>query len=555
MISLRPYQIEARDAILAYWAAGGQNPLVDLATGTGKSLLIASLIQTLLGDYQDMRVLVVAHVPELLIQNAQELLKAWPGAPLGIYCSKLGRKDIYRAVVFASIQSLHRLTADQLGAFDLVLVDEAHLIPANGEGMYLRLFEKLRQKRIDMRVAGFTATAFRMDSGRIDEGEGRIFDKTVYTYSIRQGIEDGYLSPLVSKNALSEIDVSKVAIRGGEFNPSALESAMDKDPLTRAAVAELAELGRDRKSWLIFCAGVKHAIHVRDAIRDLDIRCETITGDTPNHQRNAWLADFKAGRLRSLTSVNVLTTGSNLPCTDLVALLRGMISTNLYVQTVGRGTRLADGKANCLVLDFAGNVRRHGPVDTVEVETKKGGKAKDDAAVKEETVRAKECPTCHSLAPINAAECRDCGHQWPVEVKPKHDRTADAETPILSNEDALSRKAKAMLPDEHPVISWSASRHLKTGAPDSLKVTYLAGLQTFSEWVCLEHVGYPLGKAERWWRQHSGADWPFAPKTITDALERFPALARPEVIMTRKNGQFWEIVGRRFADEKQEVAA
>jgi DNA repair protein RadD len=554
MIELRPYQQDALDAVMAYWAKGGGNALVDLATGLGKSVIIAKLIQDCLTNYPDMRIINLVHVRELVQQNYLALMRLWPQARAGIFSAGLGKRDTHRPILFASIQSVFRQDGYSLGHQDLVLIDEAHLVPGAGEGMYRKFLDNLRRSSPDLRVAGFTATPFRMDSGRLDEGKDRLFDEIVYSYGIRDGIENGFLSPLISKATLVLLSVAGVAKQGGEFVGKALEAAVDIDSLTKAAVSELAELGADRRSWLIFCAGVKHAHHVAEAIRALGISCQTITGETPTHERTRAIADFKAGRIRALTNANVLTTGFDAPGVDLIGMLRPTLSTGLYVQMIGRGTRLADGKPNCLVLDFAGNVRRHGPVDLIEIVQTKGS-GKEAATVKEDSVRAKECPTCHSLVPINAGVCPDCGHEWPVEDKPKHEAHADAETPILATEDMLSRKAKKLLPEEHPVVGWEARRHEKEGSPASMCVTYFAGLLSFREWVCLEHGGFAGNKARRWWLQHyPGWDSEGVP-TVDEGVRMFAELRRPDVILTRKSGQWWEIVGRRFDQGQVEEAA
>jgi DNA repair protein RadD len=227
-VSLRDYQTAAKQSVLDYWAAGGGNPLIDMATGLGKSVTLASLTREVLDAYPGLRVLMLVHVAELVLQNSQALLRLWPSAPVGIYSAGLGRRDTSQRIIFASIQSVYR-RAKELGAFDLVLIDEAHLVPSAGEGMYRHLLDALREMRPDLRVAGFTATPFRMDTGRLDDGKDRLFDEIVFSYGIGKGIDDGWLSPLVSKSGATEIDVSMVAKRGGEFVSGALEAAADDD--------------------------------------------------------------------------------------------------------------------------------------------------------------------------------------------------------------------------------------------------------------------------------------------------------------------------------------
>lgn len=546
MIQLRPYQQQAIQAILDFWATGGGNPLVDLATGTGKSLVIAELTKGLLRQYPDIRILMLVHVRELVEQNFRALLKVWPDAPIGLYSAGLGKRDAHHRITFASIQSVFRKGA-LLGRRDLVLIDEAHLVPTSGNGMYRRLLDDLRATTPDLRIAGFTATPYRLDTGRLDAGSDRLFDKTVYSYGIGEGIADGYLSPLISKAGLAEVDVSNVQRRGGEFVAGALEEATDR--VTADAVRELVSFGQDRRSWLVFCSGVGNAARTRDAIRAHGISCEMVSGETPNGERDRIVRQFKEGQIRCLTNAQVLTTGFDAPQVDLVAMLRPTLSTSLYVQIVGRGTRLAHGKENCLVLDFAGNVRRHGPVDAVSVMPAKSGKGSDDGKVEPNTVQAKECPSCQSLAALNASACKVCGHEWPREEKPKHEASAEAEVGILSTEQVP--------PQMVPVVDWRMERHEKFGSPDSVRVTYLAGLNTYYEWWAFEHRGRGREMACQRWAQHGGRT-PF-PSTVTEALERWAdgELVMPATISVRPRAgtKYLDIVGRSFTEAKGRAAA
>ena len=535
MISLRPYQQESIDQLMGYWQRGGGNPLVDMATGLGKSIVVARINQQLVQEFPGFRILNLVHVRELVSQNFQALIKLWPQANAGIWSAGLGKRDGHHAITFASIQSVHR-RARELGSRNLVLVDEAHLVPHQAEGMYRRLIEDLRSAVPDMRIAGLTATPYRLSSGRLDTGDDRLFDEIVYSYGVGDGIRDGWLSPLISKASLSEIDVTGVAKRGGEFVTGSLEAAADDEELIRKAVTEMNALGENRRSWLVFCAGVKHAHHVAEVMRSQGIAAGTVTGDTAKGERDSLINRFKNGELRALTNANVLTTGFDAPNTDLIAFLRPTLSTGLYVQMCGRGTRLAQGKENCLVLDFAGNVRRHGPVDAIEPPETRGALKRDVEAVKVDTVNAKECPNCQALLPIQARTCRWCGHTFATEAK--HDDTADGDVPILSTE--------KVPPELVPVVNWEAKRHQKAGSPDSLCVTYYAGLQAYREWLCFEHSGAIRAKAEHWWSLH--ADGP-PPSNVAEALLAFEHLKTPSAIQVKRNGKYWNIVGRAFSKE------
>lgn len=542
MIELRPYQRAAVDAIFDYWKSGGGNPLVDLATGLGKSLVIAELTRECLERWPDMRVLNLVHVRELVEQDFKAMIRLWPQAPVGINSAGLGRRDRHSQILFASIQSVYR--DPHIGKFDLVLIDESHLVPQAGEGMYRTLIDRLRDDVPDLRVAGLTATPFRLDSGRLDSGDDRLFDEIVYSYDIASGITDGWLSPLISKASATEIDVSGVVRRGGEFVAGSLEAAADRDDVTAAASAEIARFGADRRSWLVFCSGVDHAYHVRDALRGLGIHTETVTGDTPPGERSRLVREFREGRIRCLTNAQVLTTGFDAPGVDLIVFLRPTLSTGLYLQMVGRGVRVAPEKNDCLVLDFAGNVRRHGPVDAIVMPDRKRREVDPDAfKTSVDTVRAKTCPQCESLLGVASLTCKYCGYEWPV--APKHEAEAD-DLPILSTE-------RKNAPELIPVVSWQVRRWQKAGSPDTVRVTYFAGLTQYHEWLCIEHKGFARDKAERWWRRHGGGA---APVTVEDALKRFDGLTMPSHISVRRaaNGKWWDIVSRLF-DGRAEAAA
>lgn len=523
MLTLRPYQQAAITAIYGYFQTHTGNPLVIIPTAGGKSLVMASFIEGVLKAWPDQRILIVTHVRELIAQNHAEMIGLWPDAPSGIYSAGLGKREAQARILFAGIQSIHRRAA-KIGHTDLVLIDEAHLIPGKSSTMYRRFLDALKAINPALKVIGLTATPFRLDCGMLHEGQNALFTDIAYEAPVRELIDAGYLSPLVSKRPATRLDVSKVGTRAGDFIARDLAAAVDQDAITRAAVTEIIAHGRDRKSWLAFCSGVEHARHVAEEFGRQGVSCRTIFGDTPKDERDAILAAFKRGEIRALASMGVLTTGFNAPGVDLIALLRPTQSAGLYVQMVGRGTRLAPGKENCLVLDFAGNVRRHGPIDLVR--PKRPGDGSGGEAP------TKVCLDCDSIIALSATECPDCGFVFPArEVKI---------APTAATLPVLSPKQQWL-----PVTGVSYSRHDKAGGRPSLKVTYSSGLATYSEWVCLEHQGYARQKAAEWWRKRApGCPMPLS---VAEALAQTSRLARPSDISVRPSGRYLEISGYRFA--------
>ena len=522
MLTLRPYQQAAIAAIYKYYEEKEGNCCVVLPTAAGKSLVAAAFIEGVLKAWPDQRILIVTHVRELIAQNHAEMIGLWPEAPAGIYSAGLGKREAQARILFAGIQSIHRRAAE-IGHTDLVLIDEAHLIPGNSSTMYRRFLDGLTRINPTLKVIGLTATPFRVDSGMLHEGKNALFTDIAFEAPVRDLIDAGYLSPLVSKQPATRLDVSKVGTRAGDFIQRDLAAAVDQEAITRAAVTEIIEHGRERKSWLAFCSGVEHARHVAEEFGRQGIICSTIFADTPKEERDAIIAAFKRGEIRALASMGVLTTGFNAPAVDLIALLRPTKSAGLYVQMVGRGTRLAPGKENCLVLDFAGNVRRHGPIDLVR--PRRPGEASGGEAP------TKVCPMCESIIALSVTECPDCGHVFPArEVKIA---TTAATLPVLSP------KVQWL-----PVHGVSYSRHDKLGGLPSLRVTYNCGLKSYSEWVCIEHQGYARQKAAKWWRKRApGCP---VPLTVDQAIAEAARLARPSEISVRPSGRYVEVSGHRF---------
>ncbi|MFD1300737.1 DEAD/DEAH box helicase [Methylobacterium marchantiae] len=528
-MDLRPYQRASLDALYASWRNDAGNGLIVLPTGAGKAFVIAALVREVIAARPEARVVIVTHTRELIAQNHRELMAYWPDAPAGIYSAGLDRRDTTTQILFCGIQSVwNRIEA--IGAFDVVVVDEAHLIPRNGETRYGRFLAALRAARPHLRVVGLTATPYRLDSGRLDEGEGRLFERIVYEANVGDLIHQGYLAPLICKATATALDVSGVGKRGGDYVPSALEAAVNQDWITRAAVEEMAVFGRERRAWLAFCAGIAHAEAVRDAVRAEGYTCEMVTGETGKRERDRILRDFSEGRLRCLTSVSVLSTGFNVPRVDLIALLRPTQSTGLYVQQVGRALRTASGKADALILDYAGLVRMHGPVDIVT--------ARSAAAIKgrEGEVRAKPCPGCGALIPLNASTCEGCWVE-PDEADqegPSHEAAAEDEHPILSRD----------VPVWRSVTRWRLGRHVGSGSLDVDLQTEDGGSHRVR--IALERTGYPREKAVQWWRQLGGGR--DVPMTVAEALARAGDLTGPSAILIRANGRLSESVSYRFPD-------
>lgn len=526
MLNLRPYQREAVDSITAYFEENAGNPLVVIPTAGGKSLVIATFVQEALEAWPDTRILILTHVKELIAQNHAELMGHWPQAPAGIYSAGLKRREIKSQILFAGIQSIHRRACD-LQKVDLVLVDEAHLIPRSADTMYGRFLSQLREINPYIKIIGFTATPFRLDSGMLHEGEDAVFSDIAYDANIVTLIDQGFLCPPTSVSATAQIDTRGVGTRGGEFIAAALEAKATEPAVVEGVVKEIVQHGADRRGWLVFGVGKLHGDMLLAELQSYGIRAAAIYGDTPNEERDRLIQEFKDQKLRALVSVGVLTTGFNARHVDLVAVVRPTKSTGLWIQIVGRGTRLFPGKTDCLVLDFGGNIRRHGPIDRPVVR-KQGGDGSGEAPMK-------LCPSCGEENFIQALICVGCGHEF--EPPERMVETAASDLPLLSG----------LAPPKDEWLSVEDVRyaiHKKDGKPPSLRVTYECGFQRHSEWVCLEHDGYARTKAIRWWQNR--APGIAVPDTVEQAMEEVERLRTPTEIKVRPEGKYTRIVGAKL---------
>lgn len=541
----RYYQEEANAKAWEWMASGRGNPLIVLPTGAGKSLVIAMLIRQALEFNQ--RVLCLAHRKELLTQNAEKI-SLLTGQTVGLNSAGLRRHDFDSPVICAGIQSVYRKAYD-FGARGLVLIDEAHLISSDTDSMYGQFLSDLRRVNQRLFAVGLTATPFRTGEGSI-AGQGKLFSGVCYEALTGDLIREGYLSPLTNKPADNATDTSRISIRGGEFVAGEMERVFNSDDNVSAACAEIVRACVGRRSVLVFCAGIAHAEQVCQQLHQLTGETvETVTGETDAMTRSRVLSDFRHGHLRWVVNVDVLTTGFDAPRIDALAVLRATMSPGLFAQIVGRGLRKSDGKDDCLVLDFGGNIARHGSLDSPDYGRYTGGKGwtKGETIEREGAGGSKTCEKCKSDCAARAAFCPECG--WPFPVN--HESTADTENKITGKPD----------PVLHVVVSVDWHKHVKKKDPEALPsvcISYTCfpeekGEGNLSEtvvreWVCFSHDGYARQKAVGWWQNRSETDPPADVDEALDLLRR-GACRQASRIWVVAEGKYQRISQVEFSDD------
>jgi DNA repair protein RadD len=523
MLTLRPYQERCLTDLWRWFETHDDgDPVVEASVGAGKSVMIAEACRRAIEAYPATRILMLVHVLELIQQNLQKLLQIWPGAPVGVYSASVGSRQLGRAITYATIGSVAK-RAHQLGQVDILMVDECHLISPNEATMYRKLIDELRRYCPAMRVVGWTGTAFRGDG--IWLTQHGLFTHVAARVTMAELLRDGYLAPLVSAPVDTKVQTEGVATSGGDYVVSALARATDKAELVTKACAELVRLAAERRKWLVFAVTVEHAEHLAAELRNVHgIPCAVVSAKTPKAEREAAIAAFRRGTCRALVNVAVLTTGFDVPEVDCIALLRATKSPVLYVQIAGRGMRTADGKTDCLWLDFTDTTTTLGPVDQV-----KGRRRPPERDGANRGAPFKYCDACGNPAPAAAPTCQGCGAVFPEAERINHSTQASAAAVLSGGPQwhSITRVAYRYNPG-------------RDGKPDTLRVDYFSGFRVVAmEWICIEHTGYARAKACAWWNLRGRGP---TPETVDEALKRTAELREPGRIVTRQNGKYTEIV-------------
>ena len=340
---LRPYQQQARDRIHAEWDAGHTRTLLVLPTGTGKTIVFASVAadQVRAGD----RVLILAHRGELLEQAADKLQRS-TGLVSAVEKAESTCLDSWFRVVVGSVQTLQRtarLERFPQDYFGTIIIDEAHHAITDGYRRILDYFSGAK-------VLGVTATPDRGDMRNL----GEVFDSLAFEYKLTDAIKEGYLCKIMAQTIPLQLDITSVTMSGGDYAVGDLGTALD--PYLEQIAAEMARRCKSRKT-VVFLPLIKTSQKFRDLLNTYGFRAAEVNGQS--NDRRQVLADFDAGKYNVLCNSMLLTEGWDCPSVDCVVVLRPTKVRSLYSQMVGRGTRLSPGKTDLLLLDFLWMTDRH----------------------------------------------------------------------------------------------------------------------------------------------------------------------------------------------------
>jgi len=407
---LRPYQVEAVDAVTEHIKKRLSPCLLELATGAGKSLIVSAIARYLAGVAPNKRVLCIAPSKELVVQNHEKYVAGYK-EPASIYCSSAGSKDLRHQVIFASpltaVKNI-RLIA-HLGVSGII-IDEAHGVTPT----MLDLIKQVQEYEINgtrpnenVRVIGMTATPYRTGTGYIyakdctgpdeilhddDKARDPYYSRLLYRVSAGELVSQNYLTRPVIGETDEHYDTSKLETdSSGKFTLASVAKAFNGNTKTERIVNKVMSFAGDRKGVMFFAATISHAEEIASYLPANDVH--VITGKLKKSEREKFINDFKAQRVKYLVNVDVLTTGFDAPHVDLIAILRATESPGLLQQIIGRGLRLSPGKEDVLVLDYAENIERHGLEDDIFTPEIKTSRRADES-----TEIQVECPACHAIS-------------------------------------------------------------------------------------------------------------------------------------------------------------
>lgn len=578
MYKLRPYQQEAVNNTINFFKKKRDPAVIVLPTGAGKSLVIAELARIAQG-----RVLVLAHVKELVEQNHQKYISY--GLEAGIFSAGLNRKESSQKVIFGSIQSVARASDKFFENFTLVIIDECHRVNTEDkETQYSSVINSLRHNNPHICVLGLTATPYRLGQGWIYEvnhngevksTEERFFKSCVFELPLSFMIKNRYLTqPVKVDIPVTSYDFSELSQKGRMYTTAEVEELLKKQKrLTPLIIKNIIDISEtyDRKGVMIFSSTVSHAKEILSYLPDG--QAKIVLGDTENDERDQIIAEFKEKKFRYLVNVSVLTTGFDAPHVDVIAILRPTESVSLYQQIIGRGLRLDEGKKDCFILDYAGMGH---DIYSPEISDKKP---------KEESVQVLvSCPQCgfdnyfwghvnldgemieHYGRKCRGGElnlesmevipcgyrfrfkiCHNCGEENDVTARECHTCKAvliDADSKL--KQARLSKNAHILKPDS---VEYS-ERLDKKGNPFLEVKYYDFDGQYLSEFHFLNNQTSLKKFNINFLRSHMRRPELNLEISTLEEVTRYQKLFRvPSFVIARKQDKFWKITEKIFAEE------
>lgn len=532
---LRDYQHEMLEACQNFLLDDEGNGIVAAVGGVGKSLTMNALFKWAVTTYPGTRCMQLCDDAKILNQNMNSMLRYWPQAPIGCYSAGLKQRDTRQPILFCGIQSVAKRPHEFIPP-DIILVDEGDMVSPNEETQY----QKFLANFPDARIIAFTATPYINSVGCMTNMAlwSKIIIDLTKMERFNKFVDDGYLSPLVTKKTCVEIDITDIAMKAGDFDEKSAQAAANHDEIHKAVVSECIRYGHDRKKWLVFSAGVDNGHKIAKMFNAAGIPTIMLSGNDSMDHRQEHEKLYEEGKLRCLVNCGLYGRGWDSPEVDLIAIARPTQSTRWWIQALLRGTRKAEGKTNCLILDFAGNTRRCGQVNNPIIPTprKKGEGEKGEAPLK-------ICDNCMSYVAIQCRVCPDCGFQFPA---------SSCISKTASTDEIMARGTDPVL-EEFRVCGIRYQPKTSKKGNNYLQVSYNVGTDSFKECQFFgSENAWLLKRATNWWLFRGGQEpIPENPESAADRSEELKIPNFVTVDVAKK--PYPEVTGVSFEEPKKEL--
>ena len=539
-MNLRDYQIEALEIIDRDLMAE-PNVLLQAVMGAGKTVIAARLVNRYWFT-TDRKFLVLAHKQELVEQFEQTFreMSDIPAYGISVMCAGLNRREAWSRVTLATIQTFINQVDDYPGA-DLCIIDEVHNVNIDdSDAQYSTVIRALRSKINNMRILGLSATPFRLGWGfcygdKCKPGGKNLFPRLNHRITYDRLRKAGHLVELRGMVAHADqltADLAEVKVNG-DYVLGELGDVMSREIHLQTAVDAIKEYCGPYKRVCVFCCTIDHAEKLKALISEIE-PCVTVHSGLSQIERMANMEDWKSGRVRIVTSVNILSEGYNFSKLDCLVFARPTISPRLFLQAVGRVLRTHPGKEFGYLLDLTDNTARFGTdLDAVRVVIPR-------AVIKDYEAKNelwKLCPGCMAECHKSLRVCMECGFVFPVS-----EVVEAASVPEMAEV-----KFEKKPPIEVEVVDMEADVHqAKSGNKflGRVKLYYHDGIyrgeKFVSVWFCFSdfYSGYAVMKGQERWAEM--CDEPY-PETIEEFMELREHLIQPSRIALDVSGKYPEI--------------
>jgi superfamily II DNA or RNA helicase len=360
MIKLRPYQVKGVKAVMDSYNSGVKKVGMVMGVGTGKTVTFSAVIDEMIKK-TGKKALILAHREELLTQAGEDLALVNPKLTFAVE-QGTNHADMDVDVIIASVPTIGRGASDRILKFDpeefsVIVTDEMHHFTNKTYTNIFEHFHSLKSVDDDNKrlLLGVTATGFRSDDQKLED----IIDDIVFEYPMLTAIKQGYLANLRAYTVKTRIDISNVRKSGDDFNMTDLAKVVNRDNRNQIILDTYQDYCKDQQT-LIFAVNVQHAINLYNVFKMAGIKAEYVVGTTPKDERKTIVADFKTGKINVLINVGVFTEGTNLPQIQNIIMAKPTRSLGLYIQMIGRATRLATGKTHAVIYDIVDNAGTQG---------------------------------------------------------------------------------------------------------------------------------------------------------------------------------------------------